>query len=83
MRQVSSVVIFGWPAEAVDLDVLIAEEPVGGLVAPVVAAAFAAGRALLPAARRQVPLRPFFADCHAAIVARVSGRDLWATDRVA
>jgi hypothetical protein len=57
-------------SRAVEFDVLIAEEPVGRFVPPVVAAAFTARRTLLPAPRRQMPLGPFFANCHADIVAR-------------
>jgi hypothetical protein len=58
------------------LAVLIAEQPVRGLVAPIIAASFTSGRALLPAARCQVPFGPFFANRHPGIVDRVLWRSL-------
>ena len=43
---------------------LVAQKPVRRLVAPIVSPALTSRRALLPPARGQVPLSPFFANCH-------------------
>ena len=60
----------GRPGSAVDLTMLVAQKPVRRLVAPIVSPALTSRRALLPPARGQVPLSPFFANCHTAMVVR-------------
>ncbi len=54
----------GRPGRGLELTMLVAQKPVRRLVAPIVSLALTSRRALLPPARGQVPLGPFFANCH-------------------
>jgi len=59
----------GRPGSGLKLTMLVAKQPVRRLVAPIVSPALTSRRALFPPARCQMPLSPFFANCHTAMVA--------------